>query len=293
MKSKAKLAGVLFVVVLLIVAFVFFFGRSYLFPDKRAVVNEELQKEVKKYGTIPAVGETPFNAAEAEKGKSSERSAVIRKSLKTHKSEYEKINEEVVAFFDYLDQRDYVKSYKIKEGTYEHSKRLIAELAVNPPVVSGEMKDIFSILHNMSHFYRTLGRRNISLIKSVLRNEREIEEPLMDLLFQWITLEMENGRSDVDISLANLYEYAGFFLNTLAGRSYLARRDSKTRILITYYSIIILDTANKKKLNRYGIDILPHLELALDDMSHYGGLEYREKYLDKLREIKKGLRKRI
>ena len=284
MKNKAKLSVVLFVVVLIIAALVLFFFGDFLFPDK---------KGVKEYDQTPTLEEVPFKPAEADRKEPSEKLAVVRKPLKTQKSEYERINEEVVIFFDYLDHQDYVKSYKIKEGTYEHSKKLIAELAANPPVVSGETKDLFSILRNMSHFYRILDRRNVSLIKSVLRNEREIEEPLMDLLFQWIILEMENSHSDIDISLASLYEYAGFFLDTLAGKAYLMRRDSKTRILITYYSIIVVDMANKKKLNRHGIDILPHVDLALDDMSRYGGLEYREKYLSKLKEIKRGLRKRI
>lgn len=290
MENKPKRAVALSVVVLVIVALVLFFGRNYLFPNKKEVIIEEPLTASEGYRKPLNIEETRFPTVKEEEP--FEKSAVLRKPLQAKKSEYEKINEEVMIFFDYLDHQDYVRSYKIKGGTYEHSKKLISILAANPPVVSGETKDLFSILRNMAHFYRILNRKNVSLIKNVLSNEREIKEPSMDMLFQWIIMEMERLDGDIKVSLANLYEYAGFFLNTLAGKAYLARRDSETRILITYYSIVVLDMAGKKKLNRHGIDMLPHLNLLLDDISKYGGLEDKEKYLKKLREIKKGLKKR-
>ena len=297
MEKKTKRAVVLFIVVLVIVALVLFFGRNYFFPGGKAGINDEPQKvseddkkpEVKKPLTI---GKEPPPAVEENEEKPPEKSTALRKPLKVKKSEYEKLSEEVVIFFDYLDHQAYVKSYKIKGGTYEYSKKLISKLAADPPVVSGETKDLFSILRNMAHFYRTLKRENVSLIKNVLFNEREITEPSMDMLFQWVIMETERKNNELKVSLANLYEYAGFFLTTLAGKSYLARRNSKTRILVTYYSLIVLDMANKKRLNRHGIDILPPLNLALDDISKYSGLEDKKKYLKKLREIKKGLRNR-
>ncbi len=286
MEKKTKRAVVLFIMVLVIVALVLLFGRNCLFPGKNEVVNKNVLKEEKK---PLAIGKAPPPLVEE---KPSEKSAALRQPLKVKKSEYEKLREDVMIFFDYLDHQDYVRSYKIKGGTYEHSKKLISKLSASPPVVSGETKDLFSILRNMAHFYRTLGRKNVSLIKNVLSNEKEITEPSMDMLFQWIIMEMERKNSEIKVSLENLYEYAGFFLNTLAGKAYLARRDSKTRILVTYYSILVLDMANKKKLNRHGIDMLTPLNLALDDISKYSDLEDKKKYLKKLREIKKGLRNR-
>ena len=46
-----------------------------------------------------------------------------------------------------------------------------------------------------------------------------------------------------------------FFLNTLGGRSYMLRRESKLRMLVSYYAILIVDRANDEKFNRYGIDV--------------------------------------
>jgi len=282
MEKKTKQTIVLFIVVLVVVVLVLLFGRNYFFAEKNEVIKEESEKVLKEE-------KKPLTIVEEKEKPPPEKTVVLRKPLKVKKSEYEKLREEVMIFFDYLDHQDYVRAYKIKGGTYEHSKKLISKLSTSPPVVSGETKDLFSILRNMAHFLRTLKRNNVSLIKNILSREKEITEPSMDMLFQWIIMEMERKNGEIKVSLANLYEYAGFFLNTLAGKAYLARRDSKTRILLTYYSILVLDMANKKKLNRHGIDILPPLNLALDDISKYSGLEDKKRYLKKLREIKKGL----
>jgi len=299
MARKTKRTIVLSIVVLIILVLVLFFGRSYFFPWGKALINEEQPKvlteeqqfDIRPEPEPPAPEkETPPAAVQEEKPP--ETPVPLRKPLKVKKSDYERVSDDVHVFFDYLDQQDYVKSYKIKGGSYEHAKRLISRLAANPPVVSGETKDLFSILRNMAHFYRTLKRENVSLIKGVLSREEEITEASMDMLFQWIIMETERKNSEIQVSLANLYEYAGFFLNTLAGKAYLARRDSRTRILLTYYSIVILDMANQKRLNRHGIDILPPLKLAIDDINRYIGLEYKKKYLKKLKTIKAGLRNR-
>jgi hypothetical protein len=73
----------------------------------------------------------------------------------------------------------------------------------------------------------------------------------------------------------------------MSGKAYLARRDSKTRILVVYYSLLTLDKANRENLNHNGIDILPPLNLLTDDITNQMGLEYKEKYLQRLHYIKK------
>jgi len=297
MARKTKRTIVLSIVVLIILVLVFFFGRSYFLPWGKAVINEEQpkiltgeQQSDTKPEPLAPEKQAPPVAVQEEPPPT--KPVPLRKPLKVQKSDYEQVSDDVRVFFDYLDHQDYVKSFKIKGGSYEHAKRLIARLAANPPVVSGETKDLFSILRNMAHFYRTLKRENISLIKDVLSKEEEITEASMDMMFQWIIMETERKNSEIEVSLAQLYEYAGFFLNTLAGKAYLARRDSKTRILLTYYSIVILDMANQKRLNRHGIDILPPLKLAIDDINRYAGLEYKARYLKKLKTIRAGLRNR-
>jgi len=206
---------------------------------------------------------------------------------KTKQNYYKRLTNDVRNFFDYLDQRDYIKTYRLKNGTQRHFLLLLAKLSANPPVVSGETRDIYTLTHNMAHFYRVIDKKNISIVKDVLSHEREIIEPTMEMLYEWITEEIKRKNKEVKTSTGDLYEYACFFLNTMSGKAYLARRDSKTRILMIYYSLLILDKANRENLNHNGIDILPPLNMLVDDITSQMGLDYKEKYLQRLYYIKK------
>ena len=203
------------------------------------------------------------------------------------KKSYDEIHRDAIRFFNYLDQRNYIKAYKLKEGTYKHFLKLMEKLSANPPIISGETEDIYILTHNIAHFYRVIGKENVSLIKDILSNEREIIEPTMGLIYDWITKGIENNRKEIKTTTKDLYEYAGFFLNTLGGKAYLLRRASRTRTLVTYYSILILDKANKEKLNRHGIDIRLPVTLLMDDIRNQKNLSSKSEYLRKLNAIKK------
>ena len=71
-------------------------------------------------------------------------------------------------------------------------------------------------------------------------------------------------------------------MNTLGGRSYLLRRDAKLRMLVNYYSLLIIDLANEAKLNAYGLDIRPYLDYVFYDINNQKGLMYRQRYLSRL-----------
>ena len=60
------------------------------------------------------------------------------------------------------------------------------------------------------------------------------------------------------------------------------RRDSQLRILASYYCLLILDKANDEKLNRYGIDIRPQIELLMSEINNTKNLIYKKRYLGKL-----------
>ncbi len=82
-----------------------------------------------------------------------------------------------------------------------------------------------------------------------------------------------------------MYAYAGFFLNTLAGKSYLLRRDSKIRRLTTYYAVLIIDKANDENLNSSGIDIRPHIDFLINDIQSQIGLIHQKQYLIQLEQL--------
>ena len=192
--------------------------------------------------------------------------------------------DKILLFFEHLDRQNYIREYALKGSTLDYFKGIINKLLANPPVVVRETDDLFAILNNMAHFFRILGPKDILLIKDVVIHERELIEPTMALFYKWS--EIETGCTDVDLDiklpLAGLYEYAGYFINTLGGQSYLFRRELYFRVLIRYYSTLIIDRANSVDSNRYGIDIRYTLDSLISEVQANGDLENRQLYLENL-----------
>ncbi|MEJ2154868.1 MAG: hypothetical protein P8X96_06010 [Desulfobacteraceae bacterium] len=196
-----------------------------------------------------------------------------------NKADCKKITGQAVAFFQYLDSKAYLIWPGIDMRAEELFENISKQLAAQPPVNVGEMEDLYSLVRNVTHFYRVIGRNRVNLIKEILRSESAVMEPAMAVMFAWIT----TCNYDYDqLNLNTLFQYAHFFLNTLGGRSYLLRRDTKQRLLINYYCLLIIDMANDAKLNAYGFDIRPHLDYVFYDINNQKGLMYRQRYLSRL-----------
>jgi hypothetical protein len=198
----------------------------------------------------------------------------------------EDLEQQIKAFFIYLDTQEYPIVQESAHRSYDVFQQMVRQLSENPPKVTGETTDIVSLTRNMAHFFKILGKRRIQFGKDVLHNESDIIESMMATFFGFYT---SDKCCQKDLrgcpGLGVLYQYAGFFLNTVGGRSYLLRRDSKVRILTTYYAILILDKANDAILNRYGIDIRPHINLSIDDIRNQKNLIYPEEYVAKLYQL--------
>jgi len=192
--------------------------------------------------------------------------------------------DKILLFFEHLDSQNYIREYGMKGSTHDHMNGIIKKLIANPPVVVRETDDLFAILNNMAHFFRVLGPKDILLIKDVLINERELIEPTMALFYKWSEIEPDclNKNLNIKLPLAGLYEYAGYFINTLGGQSYLFRRALHLRLLIRYYSVLIIDRANSVDANRYGIDIRYTLDALIAEFQTNGDLENRQDYLENL-----------
>ena len=192
--------------------------------------------------------------------------------------------DKILLFFEHLDSQNYIQEYSMKGSTRDHFNGIIKKLIANPPVVVRETDDLFAILNNMAHFFRVLGPKDILLIKDVLINERELIEPTMALFYKWSEIEPDclNKNLNIKLPLLGLYEYAGYFINTLGGQSYLFRRALHLRLLIRYYSILIIDRANSVDANRYGIDIRYTLDALIAELQTNGDLENSQDYLENL-----------
>lgn len=255
--------------------------------EKETLVVKEQEPEEKKIYKIKKKAEPSISDETLPEVSSSP--ATTPRVIRVEKN-YDEIHQEAIRFFRYLDHKDYIKAYELKEGTYKHFLELIGKLSACPPVISGETRDIYTLTHNIAHFYGVVGKKDVLLIRDILSNERKITEPTMKLFYEWITKGIENKREEVKTTTKDLYEYAGFFLSTLGGKAYLSRRDSKTRTLVTYYSLLILDKANSERLNRHGIDIRPPLTLLMNDIRNQKNLECKREYLKRLNAIREGIK---
>ncbi len=189
-------------------------------------------------------------------------------------------------FFKHVDRQDYIGRFHLDEPSLNYFTTLANRLLENPPVVSRESDDLYTILRNMAHFFRIIGKNNIILLKTILDRERDKIEDVAAQLYYWTTIgNCRDEQFSFSPALEKMYEYAGFFLNTMGGRSYLFRRDSRSRLLVNYYSIMLIDRANAMGINRYGIDISLIIPQLMREIESSNQLIYKENYLDRLAEL--------
>ncbi|MCU0564067.1 MAG: hypothetical protein MUE48_09040 [Desulfobacterales bacterium] len=192
----------------------------------------------------------------------------------------DEVERRIRAFFSYLDGRDYIRARELEGGVYPQYLAGVEALAAHPPRVTGETESLFEMLKNVSYLYRVLGKQRLQIVADVLEHESEILEPTMRAFYQWYSGSSDRlkGRP----SLATQYAYASYLVDTFGGRSYLLRRDSRTRLLTMYYCILVLDRSNDQKLNPNGIDIRPLVASTARDMRAQRGLTFQKQYLAEL-----------
>lgn len=199
----------------------------------------------------------------------------------------DKVEAQMNAFFNYLDSRTYLSNRDIEGGSAGFFRQCAARLVANPPVNIAEMQQLVRLVKNVTHFYRVLGKDRLMLAKDILASEERVLEPAMAVFYTRI---VECGQplpgDPQPLPIERLYDYAGYFLNTLGGRSYMLRRESKVRMLVSYYAILLIDRANDEKFNRYGIDVRPYIDYLFYDISNQKGLAYRERYLTRLTALR-------
>jgi hypothetical protein len=192
--------------------------------------------------------------------------------------------EYIEEFFKHLDKQPYLAKYEIEPDSKTYFFTLLQRTLDNPPVVSGETDDLYTILQNTAHFFRIIGNTNIAILKNVLSNEKAQFETIAAQFYSLLTSQAcAEQNFGLTISKPALYEYAGFFLNTMGGRLYLFRRDSISRMVISYYSILLIDKANIQSFNKHGIELSTAIDLLISEMeSTTNTLQLKDTYLNTL-----------
>lgn len=201
--------------------------------------------------------------------------------------ECQKMKRELMEFFAYLDKEPYVRELEIGEDTFTRFKKIVHVLSLNPPLPAGEGINYDRIIENIYHFYRVLTLKDLRLIKLIARNEADSMEITLALFYRWLMSGDQCNRDNgLPPSWDTIYRYAGFLVNSIGGRSYLFRRDTRLRLLLSYYCLLIIHEADKRKMNSFGIDITPFLEPLAEEIEHYQLLYFRKEYAGKLIDIK-------
>lgn len=190
-------------------------------------------------------------------------------------------------FYTHLDSQQYMSEFVLQGTSKEHFTKLIQKLLVNPPIVTRETDNLFSLLKNTAHFFRILGKDNILLLKGILDRERASLEDMLEAFFVLTDtpqlLEYEYG---LKVDSNALYDYASFLIHTMGGRLYLFRRDSTSRMAVTYYAILTIDRASIEGNSRHGIDIRPALSSLIEEIENGGKrLKSRDNMLDRLYDL--------
>ncbi len=215
-----------------------------------------------------------------------ETTRVIAPQELTPQQKCDQLSEKLLPFFKHLDSEPYIKEFELNQPSLQYFNELTTKLLANPPVVTRESDDLYTILTNMAHFFRIIGPRNILLMKGILDRERDKIEDVAAELYEWTIVGRCTGDTfQMNAPLDQVYEYAGFFLNTMGGRSYLFRRDSRSRLLVNYYAILIVDRANNENMNRHGLDIREIIPRLIQEIEATNQLIYKEDYIDRLLDL--------
>ncbi|HUU40917.1 MAG TPA: hypothetical protein VMW42_08255 [Desulfatiglandales bacterium] len=281
--------GLLLLIIALILGglLVFYFSHYSKEPERQPGFQAVEPLEPKDLKERDVIARSPTMEAPQEKLEEVLGEKEIGGKTISFEDECRKLEENLIEFFEYLDGKDYIRKLEIEGDTFANFKRILQVLSLNPPVPAGENFEHDMMIKNIYHFYRVLGLKDLNLIRLILNNEADSMEINLASFYEWLMLgDKCNYKEAQPPALNILYRYAGFLTNSIGGKAYLFRRETKLRLLINYYCVLILHEADKKKMNNFGIDIIPHLEPLADEIENYEFLYFRKEYAGKLIDIK-------
>lgn len=186
-------------------------------------------------------------------------------------------------FFLYLDSQDYIKGYQFPNGSKEFISSMVNKALAHPPH-HDSVKNVAAPLKTGHHLYRTIGGQELLILAKILINEPDQLETISENFYNWSLMagQCPNRTYAIRPQLGQLYQYALFFLDSADGQSYINRRDSLTSLLTRYYTLGIIKEAQIHHIDRYNIDLSPHVLSLITDIESTDLLEKKTTYLKTL-----------
>jgi len=197
-----------------------------------------------------------------------------------------KTERNIADFLQYLNEKKQIRRLLPGMNVPVRFRQIIKKLEDRPPIPGGEGMDTKIVIQNMYHFFRVLDRKDILLIKEIIRSDQDTSEATMKMFYDWLMLGDECPDSEqIRPSLPILYRYTAFFLNTTGGRAYLYRRTPSFRLLVSYYCLLIINEADKTGKNYYGVDIFPFINPLTEEFSRYPDFQFQSEYISNLNKM--------
>jgi len=268
----------------LVILYFHYVGKGH---EEKPAFQQESRVEPRGTGEAPSVKEEPTAEAPQEGLNEVLGKKETEAQPMTREDECQRINEDLKEFFAYLEKKDYVRELKLGEDVFTCFSTLISSLSSHPPVPAGEGLNYDIMIQNIYHLYRVLGLQNLKLIKTIVEHEADAMEVNLALFYRWLMSGDTCGmREGLPPPLDITYRYAGYLINSIGGRACLFRRENRLRLLLTYYSILVIHEADKRKLNSFGIDITPYLEPLADEIENCRLFYFRKEYAGRLIDLK-------
>jgi hypothetical protein len=165
----------------------------------------------------------------------------------------ERVERDLQSLCAYIDARPGVREMTQGYASCDLLRDAADVLANRPPRITSELVSYETILSNVFHLFRVLGRQHLRLPGKLLRDEPDLAEPLALAAYRW-TISRDGCVESTPIDADVLYDYAGFLFNTMGGQAYLRRRPPLVEGLTCFYALQIVDAAQERGHNPAGLD---------------------------------------
>ena len=189
----------------------------------------------------------------------------------------ERVERDLQRLCVYLDARPELRDLSDGYGSCDLLKQAADGLAARPPQVSSELRSYETMLSNVFHLSRVLGRKPMRYPSKLLNSQQALAEPLALAVYRWM-ISREQCLQTTPLDGDVLYAYAGFLFNTMGGQAYLRRRSPRAEGLACFYALQVVDAAQQRGYNPAGLDPRKEIQRCaelLENQPLVFGSEYR------------------